>query len=297
VDRLEAMQIFVAVADEQSFAAAARRLGLTPARVTRAVAALERHVGARLLHRTTRLVRLSETGAQYFADARRILAELEQAEASAASAQASLSGQLSVTAPVLFGRMVVAPLLLEFLKRHPHVGIRASFSDQVVDLIEQNIDVAVRISHLADSGLTAVRVGFVERVVCASPAYLRAHGVPRHPRDLTQHDLIAFSGLGEPHAWRFQRDDKSEIVHPKSRLVVNSADLAIAAAIAGHGLTKVLSYQIGRELEERRLRVVLSEFQGPPVPVHVVHAAGRNASRRLRAFVELAVDRLRESLG
>jgi DNA-binding transcriptional LysR family regulator len=177
------------------------------------------------------------------------------------------------------------------------VGIRATFSDQVVDLIEQNIDVAVRISHLADSGLTAIRVGFVERVVCASPAYLRAHGVPSHPRELAQRDLIAFSGVGEPHAWRFHHADKSEIVHPKPRLVVNSADLAIAAAIAGHGLTKVLSYQIGRELEERRLRVVLSEFQGPPVPVHVVHAAGRNAPRRLRAFVELVVERLRESLG
>lgn len=296
VDRLEAMQLFVAVADAQSFAAAARNRGISPARVTRAVAALERHVGARLLHRSTRRVRLTDAGVEYLADARSILLQIEEAEAQAASAHDALAGQLSITAPLMFGQMVVAPLVLSFLKRHPRVSVRLTLADEVVNLMEHDIDLAVRIGHLADSDLSATRVGEVERVVCASPAYLRAHGVPRRPRDLSAHELIAFAGLGDPRAWRFVVDGKPEVVHPKPRLMVNSAEVAIAAALAGHGLTKVVSYQIAREREARRLRVVLSDYQVPPVPVHVVHVAGRAAPARLRAFVDFAVEQLRARL-
>lgn len=297
VDRLEAMELFVAVAEAQSFAAAARSRGMSPARVTRAVAALEQHVGARLLHRTTRHVRLTDAGVDYLSDARRILSEIEQAEAQAASSQVALAGPLSITAPLMFGHLIVAPIVLAFLKRHPRVSVRVTFADEVINLLEHDIDVAVRIGHLADSGLTAQRVGQVERVVCASPAYLKAHGVPRHPRELTAHALIAFAGLGEPRAWRFVVDGRPEVIQPKPRLVVNSAALAVAAAVEGHGVTKLVSYQIERERAARRLRVVLADYQVPPVPVHVVHRAGRSAPARLRAFVDFAVEQLRARLG
>lgn len=296
VDRLEAMALFAAVAEARSFAAASRKLAISPARMTRTIAALEQHLGTRLLHRTTRTVKLTESGFEYLAHVRRILADVEDAEAQAAAAQAELAGPLSVTAPVLFGRLVVAPIVLAFLQRHPRLSVRAMFSDAVVDLVERQVDVAVRIGHLADSSLTAVRVGAVERVVCASPAYLRVHGVPQHPDDLRRHEVISFSGLGEPQLWRFVVDGKPELVQPKPRLVVNSADLAIDAAVAGFGLTKVLSYQIEREVAARQLKVVLARFQVAAVPVHVVHAAGRSAPARLRAFVDFAVERLRAKL-
>jgi len=288
--------VFVAVAEKQSFAAAARKLGLSPARVTRAVASLEQRCGARLLHRTTRVVRLTDAGAHYLSECKRILSEVDAAEASAASSQRELHGQVSVTAPVLFGRFHVTPLLLSFLKQHPQVTLRALFHDRVVDLLEQNIDVAVRIAHLPNSSLRAIRVGSVRRVVCASPSYLRAHGTPTHPRDLRGHELIAFSGLGEPRSWSFSIEGKLETIAPRPRLVVNSGDLALDAARSGHGLTQVLSYQVAGAVKDKRLRLVLPEFEVPPVPVHVVHVEGKLASTRVRALVDFTVERLRAVL-
>jgi DNA-binding transcriptional LysR family regulator len=296
MDRLEAMQVFVAVAEQASFAAGARKLSLSAARVTRAVSGLEQHIGARLLHRTTRVVRLTEAGASYLVHCKRILGDLEEAESLAASAHGQLVGQLTITAPVIFGRLCVTPVILGFLKRHPRVGVRAVFSDQVLDLLDQNIDVAVRIAHLPDSSFSAVRVGAVRRVVCASPAYLRAHGVPARPSDLQQHELVVFSGLGAPAEWSFWVGGRSESFTPRSRLNANSGDLAIAAALAGHGLTRVLSYQIAEEVRAKRLRIVLSEFELPPVPVHLVHREGRATSGRVRAFVDQAVEELRAAL-
>jgi DNA-binding transcriptional LysR family regulator len=296
VDRLEAMQVFVTVAEKQSFAAAARKLQLSPARVTRAVASLEQRCGARLLHRTTRVVRLTDVGANYLLQCRRILSDVEAAETSAASSQGELHGQVSVTAPVLFGRLHVTPVLLAFLKLHPRVGLRALFHDGVVDLVEQNVDVAVRIAHLPASNLRAIRVGSVRRVVCAAPSYLRSHGTPTHPRDLREHELISFSGLGEPRAWSFQIDGKLETVALRPRLMVNSVDLALDAARSGHGLAQVLSYQVADAPRQPRLRLVLTDFEGPVVPVHVVHVEGRRASTRVRALVDFTVERLRAVL-
>ena len=290
------MRVFVAVAEASSFAAAARRLSLSPAQVTRAVAAVETRCSARLLYRTTRVVRLSDEGASYLVQCKRILAEIDEIEAAAGSSGRALSGQVSITAPALFGRLHVAPVALDFLKRHQAVTLRTLFSDRVLDLCEENIDVAVRIAHLPDSGLHAVRVGSVRRVVCASPAYLKARGTPRHPSELEGHQVIAFSGMGEPQAWRFTVDGKPQRVHPQPRLIVNGGDLAIQAALAGHGLTKVLSYQIAREVADKRLRIVLSEFEGSEVPVHVVYTEGKSASARVRAFVDHAVERLRAAL-
>lgn len=296
MDRLEAMQVFVQVAERESFAEAARRLGLTPARVTRAVAALEQRCGTRLLQRTTRVVRLTDAGSLYLAQCKQILQAIDDAEALAASSQRDLRGQLSLTAPVLFGQLHVAPVLLAFLRQHPKVTTRVTFADQVLDMFDQHVEVAVRIGHLPDSGLTAVRVGTVRRVVVAAPSYLRAHGTPDTPEALRDHALIAVSVAGALQAWSFSVDGKLESRPMSPRMMLNSGELAIAAARAGHGLTKVYSYQVVEEVREKRLRVVLAGFETAPVPVHVVYVDGRTASRRVRSFVEFAVEQLRGSL-
>lgn len=295
MDRFEAMKIFVSVAEQHSFAAAARRYGTSAARVTRAVAALETQLGARLLHRTTRAVRLTEAGAGYLGQAKRIVSELELAEAQARRAHTELTGPLSITAPRLFGQLYVAPVVSAFLKLHRHVTMRVVFSDNVLELHEQGLDVAIRIAHLPDSSLAARRVGTVRRVVCASPAYLRERGTPHHPRALAQHDLIAFAGELVPQAWVFSIAGERERVPVRPRLIVNSTELSVSAAVAGDGLTRVLSYQVAQELKSKRLRVVLSDFELPPVPVHVVHAQARE-SALVRAFVKLAGERIARGL-
>jgi len=284
------MRVFVAVAEAQGFAPAARRLAMSPPAVTRAIAALEERIGTRLLHRTTRIVRLTEAGSRFLADCKRILGEIEEAEASAAGAHAEPRGQVGVTAPVIFGRMYVAPIVLDFLARHPRVTARMLFLDRVVDLIDEGLDVAVRIAHLPDSSLRAVQVGSVRWVVCASPEYLAARGTPRTPADLSQRDAIAFSLSTSPEQWSFA---SGETLSPPTHVVVNSNDLAIAAAVAGRGIARVLSYQIAPELRAGKLQIVLSDFEPPPVPISVVYTEGRRAAAKVRAFVDFAVERLR----
>ncbi len=293
MDRFEAMRVFAAVADQSGFAPAARRLGRTPASVTRAVAALEVRVGTRLFTRTTRVVRLTEAGRRFLADCKRILGELDEAEAAAAGSHSEPRGQLVVTAPVMFGRMHVSPVIFDFLARHPGVSVRALFLDRIADLMDEGIDVAIRIGMLPDSSLSVVRVGSVRRVVCASPAYLKKRGVPRTPADLAQHDAIAFAGATPLRDWSFGTGGKAHAVPPRIRLEVNSADVAIAAAAAGGGLTRVLSYQVAQALRAKRLRLVLTEFEPPALPIHIVHAEGRRAPAKLRAFVDFAAARLR----
>lgn len=297
MDRFEAMQLFVTVAQLQSFAGAARHHGQSPARVTRVVAALEAQVGARLLHRTTRAVRVTEAGASYLGHCKRILGEVEIAETLAASSHRELSGSLSVTAPILFGRLHVAPIVAGFLKRHPRLTMRVLFADQLIDFFEQNIDVAIRIAQLPDSNLHATQVGQVRRVVCAAPSYLRARGTPQHPRELADHDTISMWGQSDPQAWTFAIDGRHDRVVVRPRLISNTADLAISAAVAGQGLAKVLAYQAAEYVASKRLRVVLGEYETPPVPVHVVRVEGREASTRVRAFAEFAAVQLRAALG
>jgi DNA-binding transcriptional LysR family regulator len=296
MDRLESMRVFVAVAEAEGFAPAARRLSLSPPAVTRAISALEEHLGTRLLQRTTRVVRLTEAGTRYLSDCRRILGEIEHAEASAASSQTEPRGRLVVTAPVLFGRMFVAPVVLDFLARYPQVSARTLLLDHVVDLIEGGIDVGIRIAHLPDSSLTAARVGTVRRVVCASPEFLAEHGTPRKPADLANFDTLVFSRDATPQEWTFGSGRSAAAVSLRSRFTVNTADVAIAAAIAGRGLTRVLSYQIGPELKAGRLKIVLADFEPPPIPVSVVHTAGRASTARVRAFVGFAIEKLRALL-
>lgn len=293
MDRLDSMRVFVAVAEEEGFAPAARRLSMSPPAVTRAISALEERIGTRLLHRTTRVVRLTEAGARYLADCKRILGEIEEAEASAAGSHAALRGQIGVTAPVLFGRMFVAPALFDFLALHPRVSAWTLLVDRIVDMVDEGLDVAVRIAHLPDSSLSAIRVGSVRWVVCASAEYLAARGEPRAPADLARHDTIAFSSTGSPVEWSFGSGSRVERVFPSSQLLANTADVAIAAAVAGRGLARVLSYQIGPELRAGRLSIVLAAHEPPPVPIHVVHPEGRRAAARVRGFVDFLVDRLR----
>ncbi|HEX6956841.1 MAG TPA: LysR substrate-binding domain-containing protein [Ferrovibrio sp.] len=295
MDQLAAMRIFVAVAEAEGFAAAARQLASSPPAVTRAVAALEERIGARLLLRTTRSVRLTEAGQRYLADCRRILLEIDEAEATAAGVQAEPRGQIAMTAPVMFGRLHVAPMLLGFLDRFPEVTARLVLLDRVVDLMEEGFDVAVRIAHLADSSQQAVKVGHVRRVICASPDYLARHGEPETPADLVHHRAVFTSPLANLRDWGFGGRGGSRIA-PSAQLMVNSSDIAIAAALEGRGLTRLLSYQIAAELRAGRIKIVLADYEPPPAPVHIMQMEGRRPSARLRAFVDYAVEHLRADL-
>jgi len=210
--------------------------------------------------------------------------------------QAEPRGQLAITAPLMFGRLHVAPIVLEFLKAEPRVSVRAWFSDHVLDIVEEGVDVAVRIGRLDDSNLSVTRVGALRAVVCASPAYLASRGTPATPAALAEHELIAFGGIGPLRRWSFRANGKLEVVQVAPRLSVNTADVGIAAALAGHGLVRVLSYQVEAELRTQQLKIVLADHEPPELPVHVVHAGGRAAAASVRAFVELAARRLRSSL-
>lgn len=293
MDKVSGMRVFIAVAEAEGFAPAARQLGMSPPAVTRAIAALEDRIGARLLHRTTRIVRLTEAGVRFLADAKRILAEIEEAEAAAAGDYAQPRGLLTLTAPVMFGRMHFAPVVMEFLRLHPQVSIRTLLLDRVTDLLDEGIDLALRIAHLPDSSLNAVRVGSVRRVTCAAPEYLARRGVPQHPSELVQHDTIGFWAQGVEADWVFGSEAKPIRIRPPGRMVVNAADVAISAALAGHGITRVLSYQIAEPLKQGRLKLVLEEHERPAIPIHLVHAGGRRVSARLRAFIDFAAERLR----
>lgn len=293
MDRLEAMRVFVTVAEMRGFAPAARRLTMSPAAVTRAVSALEERLGTRLLRRTTRVVRLTDAGARYLADCKRILGEIEEAEAGATGTEGEPRGMLNVTAPVNFGRMFVAPIALGFLAKHPRTSVRMLLVDHVVHLIEEGIDVGVRIAHLRDSTLRAVRVGTVRRVVCAAPEYLAKRGTPRTPADLIQHDTIGFLNIHPTRHWTFASGSKTETAEPETRLFVNTADVAIAAAKAGHGLTRAFSYQVEPDVRAGHLRVVLEDFEPAEVPIHIVYPDARRATSSVRAFVDHAVERLR----
>jgi DNA-binding transcriptional LysR family regulator len=293
MDRLEAMRVFAAVAEGGGFAAASRALGMSPPAVTRAVAALEERVGTRLLTRTTRVVRLTEAGTRYLADCKRILSEVDEAEASAAGSHAEPRGTLNLTASVMFGRLYVAPVLFDFLAQHPRVVARTVLVDRIVDMMEEGMDVAVRIAHLPDSAFSAVRVGQVRRVVCASPDYLEQHGVPRTLDDLERHEAIVFAPGPNATDWVFPVKGRNVSLRPRTQLVVNTVEVTIAGAVAGRGLTRALSYQIAPELASGRLKIVLEEFEPPPLPIHIVHAEGRRAAARVRAFVDFAAKRLR----
>ena len=290
MDRWQAMRVFVRVAETGGFAGAARQLHMSPPAVTRAVAALEDRIGTRLLTRTTRSVRLTEAGGRYLEDCRRILAEIEEAEAAAAGAGATPSGTLTVTAPVQFGRLYVLPVVTEHLARHPAVSTRALFLDRVINMVEEGVDVGVRIGHLADSGLVAIRVGSVRRVLCAAPDYLDRHGTPTTARDLRDHAMIGSGATGSRATG--SRATGSAAGTPRPRLTCNTIDGVLAAALAGQGIAQLLSYQVAPSVAEGRLRLILDAPDSGAMPVHVVSAEGRRAPAKVRSFIDLAVARL-----
>ncbi len=294
MDRLQAMRVLVRIADSGSFAETARLLNMSPPAVSRSVVALEEAVGARLLTRTTRSVKPTEVGARYIEDCREILASVEEAEAAASGSFARPSGSLTVTASVMFGQIYIVPIMTEFLDTHPQVTGRLLFLDRVTNLVDEGIDVAIRIGHLPDSSYSAVKVGSVRRVICGSPDYFETAGVPSSPAELAEHRIIAATSAWTSTDWRFDKNDK-QIVSVTPSLYCNSNPAAIDATRSGWGLTRVLSYQVAPDLVEGRLQTVLEEYEEEALPIHVVHPEGRNASAKVRAFVDFAAERLRSN--
>lgn len=293
VDRFQEMQVFQAVAEKGGFAAAARRLNLSAASATRAVAALEARIGTTLFLRGTRQTRLTEAGERYLNDCRRILTELDDADASAAGSRAVPRGPLAVTAPALFGELYVTPLIGEYLTTNPEVNVHAMLLDRVVSMHDEGFDVGVRIGELPDSSLHAVQVGHVRRVVCAAPSLLALHGAPVHPSALTALPIVMASNVSLTFDWRFHDGASVFAVRIHPRFAVNVNQAAIVAAVQGLGFTRLLSYQIAAQLSAGALQLVLEHFEPPPLPVHVVYREGRRASAKIRSFVDFCVARLR----
>lgn len=297
MDRLYLMTVFVAVAEEGGFAAGARKLKLSPPAVTRAIAALEERLGLRLLERTTRHVRVTQAGQRYLDDARRIIAAVDEADEAAAGINATPRGHLAVTAPMLFGRMYVMPGIVDYLQRYPGTEVSAVFVDRVTNLLEEGLDVAVRIGELPDSSLQALQVGHVRRMIVASPAYLKACGTPRHPAEIVRHTVVAATGASIQPEWRFIEETKLQSYKVQPRLTVTSNDGVIEAARCGLGLARLLSYQAAPWIASGALLPVLQEFELPPVPVNIVHRDGRHGSARVRTFIDLLAERLRGDPG
>ncbi|MCO7624776.1 MULTISPECIES: LysR family transcriptional regulator [Pseudomonas] len=293
MDQIHLMKVFVAVGEQESFAAAARRLAISPAAVTRAVTALEEQLGVKLLLRTTRSVRLTEAGGRYLEDTRHILASIVEANEAAAGINAAPKGDLAVTAPILFGKKFVMPCIVRYLQQYPEVDVSAYFLDRVVNLVEEGLDVAVRIGQLPDSGLKALRVGQMRRLLCASPEYLERHGTPRHPSELHRHQIIAAGALSPRTDWRFGAIDEPTLVRMKPRLTVTSNDAAIAAASAGLGIARLLSYQVADELADGRLQVILAEYEEASWPIHILHRESKYGSTKVRTFIDMLAEHLR----
>ncbi|QPK61585.1 LysR family transcriptional regulator [Methylomonas sp. LL1] len=296
MDRLHLMSVYVAVVEAEGFAGGARKLHMSPPAVTRAVAALEERLGVKLLNRTTRYVRMTEAGQKYYEDAKRIIALADEADEAALGINVEPRGLLTVTASVLFGRLFVMPGIVEYLRRYPDVEVNALFVDRVLNMLEEGVDVAIRIGELPDSSYRALRVGSVRRVLCASPEYLSTHGIPRIPEDLPNHNIILARGLNPANEMRFGRDGQPLTVKLQPMLSVSDNDSAASAAMAGLGITRLLNYQIAEPLRNDNLKIVLSEFESSSVPVHILHREGRHSSAKIRSFVDLMAERLRAEL-
>jgi DNA-binding transcriptional LysR family regulator len=292
MDRLQTLEVFLAVSEAESFAGGARAMGLSAPSATRGINALEKRLGVRLFTRTTRRVRLTDVGAAYLEDAREILAHLQTADDAARGAARNPVGKLRITCPMEFGRLYVAPVLTDFLDAYPDVTADVLMVDRIVNMVEEGFDVAVRIGPLPSSGLSAVKVGHVRRVVCGAPSYFEQYGRPSSPADLNQHRIVSASPVGSISEWRFGRDlDQVVRIHP--RLQVSSLAAGIGVARRGWGLCRVLSYQIDSDLESGALATVLDGFEPDPLPIHLVHLEGRRAVAKVRAFVDFARENLR----
>jgi DNA-binding transcriptional LysR family regulator len=296
MDRLEAMSALLAAVDAGSLSGASRKLGMPLATVSRKVSELETHLRTRLVTRTSRRLILTDAGRSYVAACKRILDDVREAERAAAGEYSAPRGELIITAPIVFGRLHVLPVLLEFLNTYPEIDVRLTLADRVVNLQEDHVDLAVRIGELPDSSLVAMRVGSIGRVVCGSPAYFAERGTPKRPNELSKHDCITFNGLTSPEAWIFLSGKGTISVAVHSRLIVNTAEAAIDAAITGLGITRVLSYQVADALRTGALLLALREFEPPPVPVSLVHAGQGRLALKLRAILDFAAPRLKARL-
>jgi DNA-binding transcriptional LysR family regulator len=294
MDRLDAMKVFVTAVDEGSLAAAGRKLGRSPAAVSRAIAFLEKRIGTELLHRTTRSIKLSEEGERYVAACRRVLSELEEADIIAAGERAVPRGTLTLTAPEFSGEMIFRPILESFLDAYPTVSARLLLLDRPLNLVEEGIDIALRVGNLADSSMVATRVGEVRRVLVAAPKYLRKHPRITEPSDLAKHQIIAMAHL--PNSWTFPPSSGSSAPHAVQfapRLVLNSIRAAMDSAVDGRGVTRVFSYQVADQVRRGELEIILAADEDPPLPVHVICPHGRLSVPRVRAFVDFAAPRLK----
>lgn len=297
-DRLDALTVFVAVAEQQSFAEAARHLSRSPASVTRAVAALEERLQTRLFNRTTRSVALTDAGTRYLEACRRLLAAYDELEMVNLGDRVQPRGWISVTASTMFGRLHVLPLVRSFLSEYPQVDVRLLLLDRVVSLVDEGLDLGVRIGQLPDSALRSVRVGQVQRVICASPQYIARHGVPATPRDIESHSVVACTAVTPvPDRWSFHRPGGIMSVGVTPRLVVNTTAAAVDAAVDNLGLTCVLSYQMEPHAAAGRLQTVLVEYEPPPVPIHIIHSEGRHLSPKVRLFLDHVAEGLRRKFG
>jgi DNA-binding transcriptional LysR family regulator len=296
MDRLESMSTLLAAVEAGSLSAASRKLGMPLATVSRKVSELEAHLRTRLINRTSRRLTLTDAGRSYVAACKRILEDIGEAERAAAGEYMAPRGDLTVTAPIVFGRLHVLPVAIEFLKAYPDIDIRVALADRVVNLQEDDIDLAIRIGDLPDSSLVATRVGSIRRVVCGSPAYFAERDTPKSPGELSAHDCITFDGLMSPDAWKFAVGKSTVSVAIHSRLIVNTAEAAIDAAIAGVGITRVLSYQVANALRAGTLALALREFEPMPWPVSLVYAGQGLLPLKLRAFLDFAAPRLKARL-
>ncbi|MBX5147778.1 LysR family transcriptional regulator [Rhizobium lentis] len=296
MDRLDAMTVLLAVVEQGSLSAAARHLRSPLATVSRKVSELEAHLGARLLQRSNRKVALTEAGRSYVEAAREILDRVDEAERAAAGEYSAPKGELTMTAPIVFGRLHVLPVVIDFLKAYPDINLRLMLGDRLANLVEDHIDVALRIGNLADSNLIATRLGAIRRTVYASPGYLARNPVPVQPAELSAHDCITFEGMATTQSWTFTEGKRDLAVPVRSRLAVNTAEAAVDAAVAGLGITRVLSYQAARAAAAGLLVPLLADFEPPPAPVHLVYPSQGLVPIKLRALIDFATPRLRAAL-
>jgi DNA-binding transcriptional LysR family regulator len=294
MDRFDAMSVLLAVVEAGSLSAAGRRLGVPLTTVSRKITDLETHLNARLLTRSSRKLDLTEAGRGFVLACKRILGDLIEAERAASGEYTIPKGDLVITAPVVFGRLHLLPVITAFLRDFPQIDITLNLADRMVHLLDDHIDLALRIGTLPDSQMKALRVGHTSRVICASPGYLAANGAPTRPEDLAAHACISFAAFENPQAWAFDALPHPMAIHP--RLILNTAEAAIDAAISGLGLTRVLCYQIAAARASGKLATVLEPYQPPPVPISLVYAAQGLLPLKLRAFLDFAAPRLRTAL-
>ena len=293
MDQLHLMTVFVAVAEEHGFAAGARKLKMSAPAVTRAVSALEDKLGTKLLNRTTRQVKITDVGSRYYADAKRIISDIDAANNAAIGINKTPKGLLTVTAPALFGRMFVMPTINQYLTKYPETEIDAVFLDRIVNLLDEGIDVGVRIGELPDSSMRALRVGKVRMVLCASPDYLHHHGIPQTPNELQHHSMIQSRPLSAGTDWLFEHKQQPIHTRIKPRLAVTTNDAAIEAALAGFGITRLLSYQIAPYLESGQLKTILEPYEPATKPIHIVHRENHLTTAKVRAFIDMIAENLR----